>query len=119
MRDLYLRDPSDPFFKQGILEVTDEIQILISQVKMLLMTNRGEVLGAPDFGANLEEQLFTLSLNEYSLRSMLNDQTLKFIPLHTKYMVDYSVKFIKGTIRDICVIDVMVNNIPAFGVVIK
>jgi len=114
-----MRDPTDPYYKAGVLEVNDELQMLVGQIKMMLFTNRGEVLGAPDFGANMEEQLFTLNLNEYALRSMLRDQTLKFIPLHTKYQIDYEVRFLRGSIRDICVVDVRINNIPAFGVVIK
>lgn len=118
-RDLYLRDPSDPFFKEGILEVNDELQMVIGQIKMMLFTNRGEVLGAPDFGANLEEQLFTLNLNEYSLKSVLRDQVLKFIPLSTKYQIDFDVKFSRGTVRDICIIDVLINNVATFGVVVK
>ena len=119
MRDIYLRDQSDPNFKQGVLEVTDEIEILIGQLKMILFTNRGEVLGAPDFGVNLEEQLFTFNLNEYSLKSDLRDQVLKFCPLADKYRVDFDIKFAKGTVRDICVIDVSIAGAPAFGIAVK
>lgn len=118
-RDLYMRDPSDPNYKEGILEVSDEIEMLISEIKMLLYTNRGDVLGAPDFGANLEEMLFNFGLNEYSLREMLRDQTIKFIPRAMNYNVEYSVKFSKGTTRDICLIDVSINSQPAFGVLVK
>jgi hypothetical protein len=118
-RDLYMRDKTDPFYQDDILEVNDELQMLIGQLKMLLFTNQGEVLGAPDFGANLEEQLFSLNLNEFSIKSTLRDQVLKFIPLNTKYQVDFSVKFSRGTSRDICIIDVLINNIPAFGVIVK
>jgi hypothetical protein len=118
-REIYMRDESDPFFKSNILEINNEMEMLFGQIKMMLFTNRGEVLGAPDFGANLEEYLFTFSVNEYSVRSMLMDQTLKFIPLAAKYQVDYDIKFSKGTVRDICLIDIKVLNQPVFGVMIK
>lgn len=119
-RDIYMRDPgSDPNYKDGILEVSDDIEMLIAEIKMMLYTNRGEVLGAPDFGANLEEMLFTFGLNEYSLRQMLRDQTLKFIPRSVNYGVDFDVKFARGTVRDMCLIDIFINNRPAFGVLIK
>lgn len=115
-----MRDPSDDAnFKPDILEVNDPIEQLISQIKMMLFTNRGEVLGAPDFGANLEEMLFTFNLNEFSLKQMLNDQTLKFIPMSINYQVEYDVKFAKGTVRDICLIDIFINNRPAFGVMLR
>lgn len=119
-RDIYMRDPqTDPNYKDGILEVSDEIEMLIAELKMMLYTNRGEVLGAPDFGANLEEMLFNFGLNEYSLKQMLRDQTAKFIPRAMNYMVDFEVKFSKGTVRDICLIDIFINNQPAFGVLVK
>lgn len=118
-REIYMRDITDPNYKEGILEVSDEIEMLIGQIKMLLFTNRGEVIGAPDFGANLEEHLFTLSLNEYALRQMLRDQTMKFIPMSINYHVDYDIKFARGTVRDICLIDIYINNNPAFGVMVK
>ena len=118
-REIYMRDPSDPRYRAEILEINDEAEMLVGQIKMLLYTNRGEVLGAPDFGANLEEYLFTFNVNEYALRKMLMDQTIKFIPLAEKYQVDYDVKFAKGTVRDICVIDVKILNQPVFGVAIK
>jgi len=118
-REIYMRDPSDPFYRSEILEVNDEVEMLLGQIKMMLYTNRGEILGAPDFGANLEEYLFTFSVNEYALRKMLMDQTIKFIPLAEKYQVDYDIKFAQGTVRDICVIDIKILNQPVFGVVVK
>lgn len=118
-RDLYLRDPSDPYYKSDILEIHEETEMLVSQIKMMLFTNRGEILGAPDFGANLEEYLFTFSVNEFVLRSMLRDQTIKFIPMAEKYQVDYDIKFSRGTVRDICIIDIKILNQPVFGVVVK
>lgn len=119
-RDIYMRDPdTDPNYKSGILEVSDEIEMLIAELKMLLYTNRGEVLGAPDFGANLEEHLFNFGLNEYSLKTMLKDQTLKFIPRSINYAVEFDVKFARGTVRDMCLIDIYINNNPAFGVIVR
>ena len=114
-----MRDPDDPYYKPGILEVNDEAEMIVGQIKMMLFTKRGEILGAPDFGANLEDYLFTLSVNAYSLKSMLMAQTIKFIPLAEKYQVVYDIKFAKGTIRDICLIDVRMLGNPVFGMVVK
>lgn len=118
-RDIYMRDLSDPNYKEGILEVSDQIEMLIAELKMMLYTNRGEVLGAPDFGANLEEMLFNFGLNEFSIKQMLRDQTAKFIPRAMNYNVEFDVKFAQGTVRDICLIDVSINSQPAFGVIVK
>lgn len=118
-RDLYMRDPTDPNFKSGILEVSDEIEMLISQIKMILLTNKGEVLGAPDFGLNLEEQLFTLNRNEYTIRGMIQDQVMSFCELANKYRVTFDVKFARGNVRDMCLINVVIDGTKAFGVLVN
>jgi len=118
-RELYTRGPNDPNYKANQLETNDEIEMLLGQLRMILFTNRGEVLGAPDFGVNLEEALFSLDFNEYSLRSMLHDQIMKFCPLAEKYRVRFDVVFAKGTIRDICLIDIYVDGSKAFGILVK
>lgn len=118
-RDIYMNSPDDAGYKEGILEVTDELRMLIDQIRMILLTKPGEVLGAPDFGVSLEEQLFTFNVNEYTLKSMLTDQVFKFCPLAERYQVTFDVKFARGTVRDICLIDTKINGSPVFGVLVK
>jgi len=118
IRDLYMRDPSDPNYQSGMLEISNEIEILIAQVKMIINTRKGEVLGDPNFGANLEDLLFTFNLNQYSINSILTDQIKMYCPLGDKYAISFQVNFAKGTVRDICVIDVVINGTPYFGVAV-
>ena len=68
-RELYMRPPDDPAYKDGILEVSEEIEILLNQIKMILLTDQGDVLGAPDFGMSLEDMLFSFDANEYAIQS--------------------------------------------------
>lgn len=113
-----MRNPGDPAYKDGVLEVSDEIEMLISQIKMMLFTRKGEVLGAPNFGVNLEDELFTFKRNEFQIRTMLMDQTQAFIRLAEKYQVYYDVKFSRGTVRDICVITILIDGTKAFSVLV-
>jgi hypothetical protein len=120
-RDIYMRDPDDRNYVDGVLETSDVQEQLIAQIKMMLFTNRGEVMGAPDFGASLEEHLFTMKFNAASMRSLLRDQTDKFIPMAAanKYAVDYSIKLVGGQTERMVLIDVKINGRPSFGVGIK
>jgi hypothetical protein len=117
-REIYMRDLTDPAYKSGIMEVSDELEMLISQIKMLLYTKPGEVLGAPDVGIDLESQLFVFNINEYALKSMLMDQVLKFVPLADKYHIKFDISFARGTVKDTCLIDVRINGNPIFGILI-
>ena len=120
IKDIYIRDPSDPNYSVNQLEITNEVEILVQDILMILYTRRGEVLGAPDFGANLEEMLYTFNLNEFSINSLLKDQVKKFCsPLAEKYSVNFAVNMARGTTRDICVIDCIINGTAAFGVAIS
>jgi len=118
-RDLYMLSPEDENYKDGVMEITDELRMLVDQIRMILLTKPGEVLGAPEFGVALEEQLFTFSVNEYTLKGMLTDQVQKFCALAEKYQVTFDVKFARGTVRDICLIDTKINGSPVFGVLVK
>lgn len=118
-REIYMRDKTDPAYKEGIMEINDEVEMLVSQIKMILFTKPGEVLGAPDFGVALEDQLFVFNINEYALRSMLFDQVIKFVPLSEKYHIKFNISFARGTVRDICLIDCVINGNPLFGILVK
>ena len=47
LRDIYLRDQSDPKYKSNLLETSSVIESVLNKIRMILYTNRGEVLGAP------------------------------------------------------------------------
>lgn len=117
-RELYMRSPEDPAYKSGTMEISEELDMLVTQIKMILFTKPGEILGAPDFGVALEDQLFVFNINEYALRSMLFDQLIKFVPLSEKYHVKFSILFARGTTKDTCLIDVIINGNPIFGILV-
>lgn len=120
-RDIYMRDAEDKSYKAGVLETSDLLEQLIGQIRMMLLTNRGEVLGAPDFGASLEEHLFTLRFNAQSMRSVLRDQTDKFVTLATGYgfTVDYDVQYVNGETDRMVLIDIKINGQKSFGIGIR
>lgn len=67
VRDFYMRTEDDPRFREDQLEVYDSIEACINQVKMTLLTRKGEVLGEPGFGLEVDRYLFDLELNPQEL----------------------------------------------------
>jgi hypothetical protein len=118
-REIYIREPEDPNYKDGVLEINDEVEILITQLKMLILTTKGDILGAPAFGMSLEDLLFSFNANEYTLQNEFNDQLMRFCPLAAKYDVKLEVKFFRGTVRDIGFLDISINDRKVFGVDIR
>jgi hypothetical protein len=110
MREIYNRDPKDPKYNPYQIETTDPIEICIGQLKMLLLTNKGEVLGDPKFGLNLEDLLFNLNLSETSLKNEIDIFIGTYIPLFRTLGGTYELKFYQGTQRDIVTLDFMIPS---------
>ena len=53
LRDIYVIPEDEPRFKDGVLEITGELDEIIQQVDMILFTKPGDVLCMPEFGCNL------------------------------------------------------------------
>jgi hypothetical protein len=105
MREIYNRDPEDPNYNPYQLETTDPTEICVGQLKMILLTNKGEVLGDPKFGLNLEDLIFNLELSEASIRKELDFFLKVYCPLFSTLNGTYDLKFYVGTLRDIATLD--------------
>ena len=81
MIEIYNRDPGDFGYKADVLETTDPIEICIGQIKMLLLTSKGEVLGDPLFGISLDDLVFNLELSQESIREEIDFQMNTYCPL--------------------------------------
>jgi hypothetical protein len=112
MREIYNRDPLDPEYNPYQVETTDLVEICVGQLKMVLLTNKGEVLGDPKFGLNLEDLIFNLNLSESSIKKELDLFLKVYVPLFGKLGGTYDLKFYQGTERDIATLDF---NIPSDG----
>lgn len=67
IRDFYIRESTDPAFQPNQLEVYDDLESMLQQIRMTLFTQKGEVLGEPDFGLDVEKYLFEFSIDPFSL----------------------------------------------------
>ena len=77
--DFYIGYPGHPRFRDpGVIE-DDIIRVIIQKYEMILFTNKGEVFGDLDFGANLEELLFETKLSAEAIEGMINTQIGKYI----------------------------------------
>ena len=101
MIEIYNRDPGDFGYKRDVLETTDPIEICIGQLKMLLLTNKGEVLGDPGFGIGLDDLVFNLELSEVSIQKEINFQIQTYCTLFYDLGGYFKLEFFQGTLRDI------------------
>jgi len=119
IKELYMRDPTDPFYDPDIMEQSSDIEILIGEIKMIMFTKQGDVLGSYDFGYNLEDNLYLFNLSESKLKQKLLDAIYAYCPDATTYKVDLTIEFFRGTVRDVCLIDIYIDGQKSLGVLVK
>jgi hypothetical protein len=88
--DFYIGYPGHPRFKDTSLIEDDVIQVIVQKYEMILFTNKGEVFGEPDFGANLEELLYETRLSSEYIEGDIKMQIQTYIE-EIKY-IDYTLK---------------------------
>ena len=116
IRDIYSRDAKAPKFNDNTLEVSDTLSQLILKIENCLFTSKGDVLGAPGMGANLDELIFSLVLSENTIENNINHQITAYcLPDIAGFSVDTKVSFFSTLERDGCLVDIFVNEQRVIG----
>jgi hypothetical protein len=116
IKDIYSRDVDAPKYNEHTLEVSDPLSQLILKIENCLFTRRGDVLGAPSMGANLEDLIFSLILNETVIQNTINSQISGFcLANEGGFSVDTKVTFYSTADNDGCLVDIFVNEQRVIG----
>ena len=119
MVDIYTRLGSDQLYSPQV-ETTDGMEQILSQIKMILGTTPGDVLGAPYFGANIKKYLFNLSYNQEEINKIITETILTNIDYdRSLYNVQANVEFGKDYYNksDYAIINISINQIKCLGIV--
>tara|TARA_R100000908_G_scaffold64535_2_gene48834 strand:- start:421 stop:792 length:372 start_codon:yes stop_codon:yes gene_type:complete len=117
LRDFYSRDTEAPKYQDTRLEVDEALDDLIIKIENTLFTRRTSVLGAPDFGCNLDDMIFSLTSNEDTIRNVCGQQVVEYcLTGQDGFVVDVQVKFFQTPERSGCFIDIFVNDQRVVGV---
>lgn len=120
MLDIYNRLATDQTYKP-IIETEDETEQLLSQIKMVLGTTRGDVLGSPTFGVNIKQYLFNMSYNKEEIEKLVTSAIVSSIKYdQTKFTVQIEVDFGKdhNNASDYAVINITINQRRCLGIMV-
>ena len=92
-KDFYIRYQGHPKYKSGQLIEDDVINVIIQKYEMVLFTNKGEVLGEPNFGGDLTLLLHETKLSSESVQGELMAQIADYIPEIDKMSYELTVNF--------------------------
>ena len=110
LKEIYAIPNGETRYKNNVVELTSELDVIIQQVDLLLFTNKGDVLMMPEFGCNLEQYLFDTSFNESVIKSIIMNQINTYIYLKGTYTVEVDVSFVKWDFNVAMVVDLTINN---------
>lgn len=79
-KDIYIGYEGHPAYQERVLVTDDPVRIIIQKYEMLLFTNKGDVLGEPDMGCDLERLLWQTRLSAESIEKRINEQVVTYIP---------------------------------------
>ena len=78
--DFYISYDGNPNFRNFELIEDDILRVIIQKWEMIIFTEKGEVFGEPNLGADLSHYLHETKLSAESIKESLNDQISYFIP---------------------------------------
>ena len=93
--DFYIKSPNHPKFNDTSLIEDDLIRVIIQKYEMIILTNKGDVFGDPNFGASLEELLNQTKVSDRFVKDEINNQIYEYIPEISSVNYELDVKFIK------------------------
>jgi hypothetical protein len=107
--EFYIKSYGDPNFDKTKLQSESKLAQLISQLEVVLFTNRGDVLGSPDFGCNIEEMIFEFNYNDSQIKRKIDEQVKAYCPLASEFNTKVSVDYERGVDRDAILINVVID----------
>lgn len=78
--DFYIRYKGHPKYVSGELIEDDIISVIIQKYEMILFTNKGEVMGEPNLGADLLLLLYQTRVSASYVEDTIRDQISRYIP---------------------------------------
>ena len=119
IKEIYIRDDKDPYYDDTIIEYQNEVESVISQIRMILGTLNGQVFGDYDFGIDLEYMVFNTKYASNKIMEKLNDEIDKYVYHSDNISIYCDINFgDSGEGYDYAVLDIYINGAKSIGFLI-
>lgn len=118
--EIYTRSFKDKNCDPNKVEHTDQVERIIQEIKMVMSTNKGDVLGDYHLGCNIEDLVFKTKKDASELESIISEQIAEYVQAGPDYKISTEVKFGKGNDGcDIALVDIYINQQKATSILIS
>jgi hypothetical protein len=118
--DIYFKLADYPYYNPNEIEITDDLEIFLQNVEMIITTPKGSVLGDPNFGCSLESYLWSTDAGGGDIKREITSQIYDYVEFDDKEGIPYDIEvnFLKGQIWDTAVIDLTIDGTKVAGYVL-
>ena len=120
VNEIFIREETDPYYVDGVLETGNTTEKIISKIRMFLGTVPGDVLGDDNFGIDIEYLVFNTKQSAKEIEKQINERLLSYLGNIGNVSVDVNVSFgqdINGG-SDYAVIDFSLNGVKSIGILV-
>jgi len=91
--DFYIAYPGHPRFTDKELIEDEVVRVIVQKYELIVFTNKGEVFGDPNFGADLPKLLFETKVSANVVENDIREQISEYIPELRSISYELSVSF--------------------------
>lgn len=111
IKDLNIRGVEHPKYNDRRIIEDRPIEVLVQKLENILFSNTGDVLGDPDFGANLEYYLWSTNVPANRIEKEIQEQINTYLDELNTYDYEFNVELYEGTVRDILFINFRIRDV--------
>ena len=117
--DFYVLYEGHPRYKGDILEEDDIINIVTQKYQSVILTEKGTILGDPNFGVNLKSLLNDTRVPSEVVESMIEEQLAIYIPELSglNYELNVEFEFDEERYRDVMVVEFKFKDVELYNIV--
>lgn len=120
IKEIYTRTPGDPYYEEGIIDYSNEVEEIISQIRMIIATNPMDVMGDTTFGSNIDDLVFNTRQSASSIKEKLTRAIDLYVTKSPNIQVTTEINFgHAGNGSDYAVIDIFINGTKSVGFLIN
>jgi hypothetical protein len=118
-KDHYIGYNGHPRFIINKIIEDDVIRVIVQKYEMILFTNKGELLGDPDFGCDLPKILFQTRISAQNVKRIIQTQIERYISeiAETSYQLDVNIFNDPERFQEVMIIDFKISDIEVNAVI--
>lgn len=117
-RDMYIGYTGHPKFTINRVIVDDVIRVIVQKYEMILFTNKGELLGDPNFGCDLNKLLHQTKVSAFAVKNIISSQISQYIPeIESSYKLDVEFQEDPENFQDVMIVNFTISEYEVNAVI--